>query len=109
MRAPTAAATSTSRRVHGGGTRRPARPRPWSQWPPGRRGSRPSQLLGRAGRLDGFLGGPFPAVTFTFGHRLVDGRFEVVAKVIAEFLAHLLHEAGHAAGIVLVEIAIAGG
>src|SRR5256885_6646600 len=38
------------------------------------------------------------------GHRLVDGGVEVVTQLVAEFLAHLLHEARDARRIVLVEV-----
>src|SRR6266446_6793839 len=66
----------------------------------------PSQFLRRAGGARGFIirrRRALAAIT-GLGHRLVDGGVEVVTELVAEFLAHLLHEARDARRIVLVEI-----
>src|SRR5207302_6005545 len=62
-----------------------------------------------AGGVDGFCviraARPFPPGILALGHGLVHGRPEIVAQVVTELLAHLLHEARDAPGIVLVEVA----
>src|SRR5437660_88063 len=67
----------------------------------------PSHVLRRAGGAQGFITRRRRAVAAALtglGHRLVDGGVEVVTQLVAEFLAHLLHEAGDARRIVLVEV-----
>src|SRR5438105_10615482 len=67
----------------------------------------PSQFLRRAGGARGFITGrrrALGAAVTGLGHRLVDGGVEVVTQLVAEFLAHLLHEARDAGRIVLVEV-----
>ena len=46
---------------------------------------------------------------FPLVHRLVHGALEVVAEVVPELLAHLLHEATDAGRVVLVEVAEVAG
>src|SRR2546428_634335 len=80
----------------------PTRPRP----PPrGGRRRRSSQVVERAGRVPGFGRGRVGLAGLALAERLVHRRLEVVAEVVAEFPAHLLHEPGRARGVVLVEIA----
>src|SRR4030095_9551952 len=52
---------------------------------------------------------PPPPSRLALRHRLVHCQLEVVAQVVPELPAHLLHEAGHARRIVLVEIPEARG
>src|SRR5947208_8997218 len=66
-----------------------------------------SQILRRAGGARGFIirrRRALAAAVTGLGHRLVDGGVEVVTELVAEFLAHLLHEARDARRIVLVEV-----
>src|SRR5262245_11487474 len=59
----------------------------------------------------GGAGAPVPLAVrgLALGHGLVHRGLEVLAQVVAKLLSHLLHQAGDAGGIVLVEITERGG